>query len=421
MVNKRFIKKVLSSISTIAITFVTVGTVLMPYNVQAADSDTTDDTKEDSYYINEKYMTLTEEENIGGAIAYGDDLILISNTEKNVNADGNYSDTYKLTADSELRFIDHNGVNKVIKNKDDSGNQKYDTISGTLTRASYTYLKVGKDGKSSFIDSDGNAVTLGTFSNYDDIYMYKLDDGKIIYKLCNKIDDYGYDTELVDENGTKLFYAAMCEKFYSLMNNKYFAIFSNNGNVGYLINSDGDVLYSGRTDDIGNDTYGDGTNRKEMVYFGLEGEYTYYDLDTGKILKTQGKLKYYGNSSKVFGPYYVLNNEEYIEYDNDLNVIRRIPVNYKSVKVISGSDTRLVFTDDNGLSNIYDKSGNWLFAHNIKIKNTSKWNDFFTNGLLIEDEQENIEYILYDSGDKKILLDKVKAIADSKLFEIMGS
>ncbi len=421
MVNKRFIRKVLSSISTIAITFVTVGTVLMPYGVQAADSSTTDDTKEDSYYINEKYMTLTEEENIGGAIGYGDDLILISNTEKNVNADGNYSDTYKLTADSELRFIDQNGVNKVIKNKDDSGNQKYDTISGTLTRASYTYLKVGKDGKSSFIDSDGNAVKLGTFSSYDEIYMYKLDDGKIIYKLCNKVDDYCYDTELVDENGTKLFYVAMCEKFYSLMNNKYFAIFSNNGNVSYLINSDGDVLYSGRTDDIGNDTYGDGTNRKEMVYFGLEGEYTYYDLDIGKILKTPGKLKYYGNSSKVFGPYYVLNNEEYIEYDNDLNEIRRIPVNYKSVKVISGSDTRLVFTDDNGLSNIYDKSGNWLFAHNIKIKNTSKWNNFFTNGLLIEDEQENIEYILYDSGDKKILLDKVKAIADSKLFEIMGS
>ena len=38
MVNKRFIKKVLSSISTIAITFVTVGRVLMPYGVQAADS-----------------------------------------------------------------------------------------------------------------------------------------------------------------------------------------------------------------------------------------------------------------------------------------------------------------------------------------------------------------------------------------------
>ena len=190
MVNKRFIKKVLSSISTIAITFVTVGTVLIPYGVQAADSSTTDDTKEDSYYINEKYMTLTEEENIGGAIGYGDDLILISNTEKNVNADGNYSDTYKLTADSELRFIDQNGVNKVIKNKDDSGNQKYDTISGTLTRASYTYLKVGKDGKSSFIDSDGNAVKLGTFSSYDEIYMYKLDDGKIIYKLCNKVDEH---------------------------------------------------------------------------------------------------------------------------------------------------------------------------------------------------------------------------------------
>ena len=426
MVNKRFIKKVLSSISTIAITFVTIGMVLMPYNVQAADSDTTDDTKEDSYYINEKYMTLTEEENIGGAIGYDGGLVLISNIQKDTDDIDNhsytYADTYSLTEDSELKFVDENGVNKVITNKDDNGDKKYDTISGTLTGASYAYLKVGKDGKQSFIDSDGNAVKLGTFNSYDEIDMYNLDDGKIIYKLCNKIDDYGYDTELVDEDGTKLFYAAICKKFYNLMNNKYFAIFSNNGNVGYLINSYGDVLYSGKTDDIGYNTYGDETNTKEMVYFGLEGKYTYYDLDTGKILKTQGKLKYYANSSKVFGPYYVLNNEEYIEYDNNLNEIRRIPVNYKSVMEISGSsDTRLVFTDDNGLSNIYDKSGNWLFAHNVEIKNTYEWNDFFANGLLIEDEQEKIKYILYDGGDKKILLDKVKAIADSKLFEIMGS
>lgn len=121
MVNKRFIKKVLSSISTIAITFVTVGTVLMPYNVQAADNSTTDDT-EDRYYINEKYMTLTEEENIGGAIGYDGSLVLISNRESYSSTDDyrdNFKDIYKLTENSEFRFVDEKGVNQVITNKDE--------------------------------------------------------------------------------------------------------------------------------------------------------------------------------------------------------------------------------------------------------------------------------------------------------------
>ena len=189
MLNKRFIKKTVAMVCTLTITFVTLGTVFMPYDVKASENKELNSASDstDTAYFNDKYMTLTDEKNICGAIGYGDDIVLISNGKKSYDYEtGNYDDNYKLTSDSEFRFADENGVYKVLKNKDDNGNQKYDIISGTLTGASYTYLKVVKDGKPGLIDINGNDVAIGSNGNYDKINMYTSYDGKIFYALFNK-------------------------------------------------------------------------------------------------------------------------------------------------------------------------------------------------------------------------------------------
>ena len=149
MVNKRLVRKILSTLSAIVISVTTINSIPFSQIVKASEDN--------NDYINEKYLTETDEKNIGGAIAYGDGLILISNI-KSYSQSGMLDDTYNLTEDTELKFVDINGNNHTISNKDENGNKKYDSIYGTLTDAYYTYLIVGKDGKASLIDDDGNKI-----------------------------------------------------------------------------------------------------------------------------------------------------------------------------------------------------------------------------------------------------------------------
>lgn len=89
MLNERFMKKLISVVSACAISALTVGITIAPYVAQAA---------EENYYINEDYATLTDDENIGGAIAYNDGLVLISNTsDKGYDSSYGYNDSYTLT------------------------------------------------------------------------------------------------------------------------------------------------------------------------------------------------------------------------------------------------------------------------------------------------------------------------------------
>ena len=194
MVNKRLVRKILSTLSAIVISVTTINSIPFSQIVKASEDN--------NDYINEKYLTETDEKNIGGAIAYGDGLILISNI-KSYSQSGMLDDTYNLTEDTELKFVDINGNNHTISNKDENGNKKYDSIYGTLTDAYYTYLIVGKDGKASLIDDDGNKVQVGNNLEYDKIGLYRDGNGKIIYKLINYCyDDKNlFDIELVGEDG----------------------------------------------------------------------------------------------------------------------------------------------------------------------------------------------------------------------------
>lgn len=116
MVDRRLIKKIVSTVSAVAIAVTTINIVPVSYFAKASENNEED-------YINEKYLTETDEKNIGGAIAYGDGLVLISNI-KSYSQSGMLDDTYNLTEDTELNFVDINGNNHTISNKDEnkSGN-----------------------------------------------------------------------------------------------------------------------------------------------------------------------------------------------------------------------------------------------------------------------------------------------------------
>ena len=406
MVNKRLVRKILSTLSAIVISVTTINSIPFSQIVKASEDN--------NDYINEKYLTETDEKNIGGAIAYGDGLILISNI-KSYSQSGMLDDTYNLTEDTELKFVDINGNNHTISNKDENGNKKYDSIYGTLTDAYYTYLIVGKDGKASLIDDDGNKVQVGNNLEYDKIGLYRDGNGKIIYKLINYCyDDKNlFDIELVGEDGNIIFNLEKCKDFYcykqfsntstdSLRDN-YFIAMTGNDNKGYLINSDGEILYETQADYVSFDSY------LNYGCFRYNGIYTYYNLNNGKVINSHKQL-YRNNTSNQFGLYYTLTDEAYVGYDIDFNEVKIIPGAYQKVQLIW---QKLMLTDLNGMSNIYDIDGNLFFEQDVKVENSS----YPKSGLLIKDSN-NQEIIIYDNGNKRISLNEIRTVADNKLSEM---
>ena len=401
MVDRRLIKKIVSTVSAVAIAVTTINIVPASYIAKASENNEED-------YINEKYLTETDEKNIGGAIAYGDGLVLISNT-KSYSQSGMLDDTYNLTEDSELKFVDSNGINHTISNKDENGNKKYDSIYGTLTDAYYTYLIVGKDGKASLIDDDGNKIQVGNNPEYDKIGLYRDGNGKIIYKLIDYCyDDKNlFDIELVGEDGNIIFNLEKCKYFYSCntstgsSGDNYFIAMTVEDNKGYLINSDGEIIYETQAEYVSSNSY------LNYGCFRYNGIYTYYNLNSGKIINSTKALDRKYGVPKEFGLGYVLTDKAYIGYDADLNEVITIPGVYKNVGYIWSN---LVLTNSDGVGNIYDMDGKPLFEYDVKVENS-----YYSSALLIKDSNNNQESIVYDNGNKKISLSEVKAIADNKL------
>lgn len=399
MINERFIKKIISAVSACAIAVVTVGISIIPYVAQAA---------EDDYYINEDYATLTEDENIGGAIAYNDGLVLISNTSDNgYDSSYGYNDSYTLTKDSELRFVDSDGLNHIISNKDSSGNQKYDVIYGTITNMFYSYIKVKKDGKYSLIDYDDNRIQLGFRQNYDYIGVFNSTESGAIYDLRQYTDNKQsqFYLSLVNENGTSIFNMDSCVSVKKNRNGNYFFIKRNDG-MGYIVKSNGEIFYKGGANNMST-LYDD-----KVVGIETNGYYIYYDLEKNEKIETDGKkLNYNNDKTGKFGTYYILTDNEYIGYDNEREEIMRIPGKYENVSMVCNYHN-LMLRDEKGLYNIYNKDGKAWFDEDVVMVSY-----YYENSSVIA-SYNNGTYIVYDNGNKKVDFDIVSNIADNRIKEI---
>ena len=399
MVNKRFVKKIASALSTCAIAALTVSITIVPYVVQAA---------EDNYYINEDYATLTDDENIGGAIAYNDGLVLISNTsDTGYDSSHGYNDSYILTKDSELKFVDSNGLNHIISNMDSNGNQKYDAVYGTITDMFYSSIKVQKDGKYSLIDYDDNKVELGLKNNYDYIGVFNSSESGVIYDLREYTDNNKKEfyLSLVNEDGTSIFNMYSCVSVKKTGNGNYFFIKRNDG-MGYIVKSNGELFYKGAANNMST-IYDD-----KVVAIETNGYYIYYDLEKGEKIETDGKkLNYNNDKADKFGTYYILTDSEYIGYDNERKEIMRIPGKYKNVSMVCNYQN-LMLSDERGLYNIYDKDGKAWFDEDVVMVSY-----YYENSSVIV-SYNNGTYIVYDNGNKKVDFNIVSNIADNRIKEI---
>ena len=399
MLNERFMKKLISVVSACAISALTVGITIAPYVAQAA---------EENYYINEDYATLTDDENIGGAIAYNDGLVLISNTsDKGYDSSYGYNDSYTLTKDSELKFVDSDGLNHIISNKDSSGNQKYDAVYGTITNMFYSSIKVQKDGKYSLIDYYDNKIELGLKNDYDYIGVVNSTESGIIYDLREYTDNSKKEfyLSLVNEDGTSIFNMYSCVSVKKTSNGNYFFIKRNDG-MGYIVKSNGELFYKGAANNMST-IYDD-----KVVGIETNDYYIYYDLEKGEKIETDGKkLNYNNDKTGKFGRYYILTDNEYIGYDNERKAIMKIPGKYKKVSMVCNSQN-LMLSDEKGLYNIYDKDGKAWFDENVVMVSY-----YYENPSVIV-SYNNGTYIVYDNGNKKVDFDIVSNIADNRIKEI---
>ena len=400
MLNERFMKKLISVVSACAIYALTVGITIAPYVAQAA---------EENYFINEDYVTLTDDENIGGAIAYNDGLVLISNTsDKGYDSSYGYNnDSYTLTKDSELKFVDSDGLNHIISNKDSSGNQKYDAVYGTITNMFYSSIKVQKDGKYSLIDYYDNKIKLGPKNDYDYIGVVNSTESGVIYDLREYTDNSKKEfyLSLVNEDGASIFDMYSCVSVGITHNGNYFFILRNDG-MGYIVKSNGELFYKGAANYISN-IYDD-----KVVEIETNGYRIYYDLEKGEKIETDGKeLKYNHDKTGKFGTYYILTDNEYIGYDNKLKAIMKIPGKYKKASMACNYQN-LMLSDEKGLYNIYDKDGKAWFDEDVVMVSY-----YYENPSVIV-SYNNGTYIVYDNGNKKVDFDIVSNIADNRIKEI---
>ena len=112
---KRTVKKAVSAAMALVMTtgmFITGnGNVVKSYADEVSQSD-----------INTKYVDVIGDNEYSTGVSYDEGIILLSNI-----------------TDSTLAFVDKDGVDHVLENHDESGNQVYDAIYGSVSQTYYDY------------------------------------------------------------------------------------------------------------------------------------------------------------------------------------------------------------------------------------------------------------------------------------------
>lgn len=124
---KRTVKKAVSAAMALVMTtgmFITGnGNVVKSYADEAAQSD-----------INTKYVDVIGDNEYSTGVSYDEGIILLSNVTDSAYANkGIIKDKVSLSSDSTLAFVDKDGVDHVLENQDENGNQIYDAIYGSVS------------------------------------------------------------------------------------------------------------------------------------------------------------------------------------------------------------------------------------------------------------------------------------------------
>ena len=189
----RIVKKTVSAVMSLVMT---VGILI------TGDSGILHAQAADTTHINNKYIKEIGNGEYSTGVAYGDGIILLSNvTDSTYSGKNNVGTKVSLSSDSKLAFVDKDGIDHVLKNKDENGNKKFDAIYGLITQTYYKYNIVEKNSKLGAIDNYGKQITLNGKEWYDNIYVYdSVDNGKFYGLVQNKSEEI-FDFTLMGEDG----------------------------------------------------------------------------------------------------------------------------------------------------------------------------------------------------------------------------
>lgn len=377
-------------------------------------------------YVNSRYVEEIGDGQYSTGVAYDKGIILLSNVTSSTYADKtNLTDKISLSADSSFAYVDKDGIDHELKNEDENGKQRFDTIYGSLTQGYYQYNIVGKDSKLGVINDAGELITLNGQELYDNIYMYNADGIGHVFGLEQYTSDNIFDYTVVDESGKVLFTVNDCtnvKDFSKYMNQEYtayFLLFEKADGTSTLMDFSGKIWHDGehcKTSSVIRIA-----DNSMSVLLSFDNSYGYYNYTTGEKFEKEGSLKrlYPGKSTL----YLAVNNGQTIIYDSGMNEKYTLDGEYYYLNSINstgnGKAIYILCDSDYKKLNILNKDGSKWFDSDSEIKMEAT-SIYSAEGGIFTLSDGN-RYYVSDGGDIKIKLSDLQVKAHAKIREEIGN
>ena len=414
---KRTVKKAVSAAMALVMTtgmFITGnGNVVKSYADEVAQSD-----------INTKYVDVIGDNEYSTGVSYDEGIILLSNvTDSTYTNKGIIKDKVSLSSDSTLAFVDKDGVDHVLENQDENGNQIYDAIYGSVSQTYYDYSIVEKDSKIGAIDDRGVLVTFNGQEWFDDVNVYNADKIGYTYGLKQYTSENVFDFTLVNANGNTLFSVDNCTNVKDFTTNKnyvytsYFLLFEMEDGTSALMDFSGKKWYEGekcRTSGFAD------TEDNIAVLLYHENSYGYYNYTTNQVIEREGYLKSFPVAGKY--KYLCVNDGKTTIYNNKMEEEMVIDGEYQYITYIVSNTGKgkglYTLKDSNGsVLNICNKDGSKWFDSDSQIKKASGFSSEEGGIFTLSD---GADYFVSDGGGIKVKLAQLQAGAVAKLKEMTG-
>ena len=376
-------------------------------------------------YVNSRYVEEIGDGHYSTGVAYDKGIVLVSNITDSTYADKtNLTDKISLSAESTFAFVDKDGIDHVLENKDENGNKRFDEIYGSLTQGYYKNNIVGKDSKLGVINDEGNFIKFNGQELFDDIYMYNADGVGYVYGLEQYTSNNVFDYTVVDESGKTLFVINDCTKvrvFSKYIGQEYtafFLLFEKADGTSTLMDFSGKVWHDGEHCTNGNVIYITGNTMSVVLFF--DNSYGYYNYSTGEKFEKEGTLKSTYANSKT--QYIAVNSGQTIIYDSEMNEQFTLEGEYYGLGSINttgnGKSLYILYDSNNKTVNILNKDGSkWFDSDSEILSNPSLYSG--EGGIFTLSDKAS--YFVSDGGDIKIKLSDLQNKAADKLYEMTGS
>ena len=379
-------------------------------------------------FVNSKYVEVIGDGKYSTGVSYDDGIILLSNVTDSTYADkGNLKDKVTLSADSELAFMDKDGIDHVLENTDENGNQKFDAIYGSVSQSYYQLNIIEKDSKLGAINDAGEIVTLNGQQWFDNMYIYNADGIGYVYGLEQYTSGNVFDFTVVSEDGNELFTVNNCNNVRDISyytNSKYtsyFLMLDRADGTSILMDFSGKIWHDGDKIKSCSVSSSNSTEDSICVVVMYNNSYGYYDYATGEKIEGEGRLR----SQRVSGKgtkYVAVNNGKTVIYNAYMEVEYELEGEYYNLGSINstgkGKAVYTLINSDYQTINIVNKDGSKWFDSDSEI--VSRPDISSAEGGIFKLSDGN-SYFVSDGGDIRIKQSDLMRLANVKLEELYGS